>query len=488
MLFIGFVSFSHHFVKHNVLQRIDKKHTFTGRLSISGLLTKATLLFSRSSACMQAERRVQQTLDRRRYTVHPTALPAAAVITVLLVPVALGWLAAVSERPLGLVTPAGYGPCTVGPAGEQLLGPCLTSPGGQRRGFVEPVGQTPCTVDPAGERLLGPCLMSPSGQRLAPPSPADTRSFTGFAFGPHAEQQPEAAAARRAAAPNGASGPAFGPCIEGPGSGAQRPRSVSSPRGALAYEPCLDLSPGASAAPARAVRKGPAGSRLSTAGRRGAPLVSVNGPLGPSMLSLARFAVLPRRAVPLPGSGRTGAGHTNVSAPVLPPIAYALSDAAGMRAVADAARDGTNPNALEALAAARAAACRHASGPLSAAACAHAAAQGAAGAGRRGFAGVASSALRRNAGRPGSRRGSRGAPTAVASASAAFLDEFGVALARSRCSAACLDRGSAVCTCVKPVRRMELGHVLLRCRSRDHGMDASKVVRPDGVAWVQMLL
>ena len=463
-----------------------------------------------SDTCMQALRRGQQALGPWRFIAKLAALPSALVAALFLLHMTLGRYTALSERPvgfqhsvgsppctvspagkqllgpcltspsgqqLGYVDPVGRTPCTAGPAGERLLGPCLVSPSGQRLGYVNPVGRTPCTVGPAGERLLGPCLVSPSGQRLAPPSPADARALDGFAFKPHAQQQAPGAAVG-AAGPLGASGPAFGPCMDRPGYGARRPRSAPMPRGALAFEPCLDLSqsgaprykpcldlpqrelspargafplaappraapcmdlsPGAATALARAERKGPGAPGPSTAGRRGAPLVSVNGPPGPSAPGAAGFAALPPRAYPLPSSGHAGAAPTNISAPVLPPVAYALSGAAGACA---AARGGAKSTALEGLAAARAAACRHTSGALPAAACGHAAAQGRRGAG----AGAASSALTLGTARLGSVRRHRGAPSAVATASAAFLDDFGAALAQNRCSALRVEKLGAVC-------------------------------------------
>ena len=419
---------------------------------------------------MQALRRGQQALGAWRFIAEVAALLLAMVAALFLLHIA-GRHIAVSERPVGFVNPADSAPCTMSPAGEPLLGPCLASPSGQQLGYVDPVGRRPCTVGPAGERLLGPCLVSPSGLRLAPPSPADARALDGFAFGPHAEQQ----AARGAAGPPGASGPAFGPCMDRPGYGARNVRSKPLQRGALAFEPCLDLSqsgglafepcldrpqrgvlptragavppsttpravpcmdlsPGAHMALARAERKGLGASGPCTAGRRGASLVSVNGPPGPSAPGPAQFAALPPRAYPLPSSAHAGAPPTNISAPVLPPIAYALCGAAG---ACTAARDGAKSTALEALAAARAAACRHASGALPAAACGHAAAQGR----RRAGAGAARGALRLGAARLCSVRHHRGAPSALAAASAAFLGDFGAALALNRCSTVHIERG-----------------------------------------------
>lgn len=415
---------------------------------------------------MQAHRRVQQALGPWRFVAVSAALPLAIVAALFLLHVALGRYMAASERPVGFINPAGSPPCTVSPAGEQLLGPCLTSRSGQQLGYVDPVGRTPCTVGPAGERLLGPCLVSPSGQPLASPPPAEASALDGFAIRPHTQQQ-----APSAAGPHGASGPAFGPCADRPRSGARSPRSEPLPRGALAFEPCLDLtqsgalaygpcldipqrgprgavpppaapravpcmdlSPGAYLALARAEQKGRGAAGPYTAGRRGAPLASVSGPLGPTASGPARFAALPPRAYPLPSSPLS----TNVSSPVLPPIAYALSGAAGACA---AARDGAKATALEALATARAAACRHASEALSAAACGHAAAQGR----RQAGAGVASSALRPSAARWGSMRQNSGAPSAVATASAAFLVDFSAALAQNRCGATRVAQIGLVC-------------------------------------------
>lgn len=437
-----------------------------------GCLSSPPMLLKRSDACMQAVQRVQQALGPWRVVAECAALSFAMVAALFLLHVAL-WHMAVSEQPVGFVNPVGSAPCTASPAGEQFLGPCLASPSGQQLGYVDPVERTPCTVGPAGERLLGPCLVSPSGQRLAPASPADARAFDGFAFGPHGEQQAPGAAVG-AAGPLGASGSAFGPCMDRPGHGARNLPFEPTPRGALAFQPCLDLpqsgalayepcldlpqgrgaspargavppltapravpcmdlSPGAYAAHARAERKGLGASGPSTAGRWGAPLVSVNGPPGPSAPSPARFAALPPRAHPLPSSRRGGAASTNISAPVLPPVAYALSGAAGACA---AARDGAKSTALQALAIARAAACRHANGALPAAACGHAAAQGR----RQAGAGAASGALRPSAVRLGSMRRPCGAPSAVATASAAFLDDFDAALAQNRCSAVRTER------------------------------------------------